>query len=54
MAVLGLDFRHKLIKGILSLPGSQHNTSIASQVERQPIALRQSRLPDHRLGNPDR
>jgi hypothetical protein len=54
MAVCGLDFRHKFIKGVLSMPGSQHNTSIARQVERQPIALRQSRVFDNRLGNPYR
>jgi len=51
MEVLGLDFRYKSIKGILSMPGSQHDTSIVSHVERQPIALRQSRVPDNCLGN---
>jgi hypothetical protein len=54
MAVCGLDFRHKFLKGILTMPGSEHNTSIAGQIERQLIALRQSRIFDNRLGNPYR
>jgi hypothetical protein len=54
MTVCGLDFRHKFLKGVLSMLGSQHKTSIVSHVERQPIALRQPRFPDNRLGNPNR
>jgi hypothetical protein len=54
MAVFGLDFRAQLIQGVLSMSGSQDYTSIASQVERQPVAFRQPRIPDNCLGNPDR
>jgi hypothetical protein len=43
------DTRHRSIQGILSMPGSQHNASIASQIERQSTAFSQPRLFDNRL-----
>lgn len=33
VAIIGLDFRHDLIKGIHSMPRSQQNTSVVCQIE---------------------
>ena len=54
MAVSRPDSGHKLIEGIFSMPGSQHDASISSQIERELVAFRQPRLFDNRLRDPYR
>jgi hypothetical protein len=47
MAIAGLDSFHKLREGVLSMPGSEHDASIASEIERELVAFRQSCLFDN-------